>query len=151
MAKLTEARAIIDYAQEDSAKDFRDAFYSALQDKVLAHIESHKQELARTLVTQEEAEKDEDEESSEHSDEKQDKAMLKKMVKKSALKEDESEEYEEDDTTHEEIEEARQVHKLSPRFADKEREARALAMLMGKMKKKPASSVSATTTHAGTR
>mgnify|MGYP003335857059 CR=1 FL=1 len=129
MSKLNEARAIIDYAQEDDAKQMRDAFYSALQDKILAHIESHKQEVARSLVSQEEVQHEE--------------------------------EAEEDDETHEEItdeldeeveelDEAKRVRKLSPNFADKEKEAKAVAMLMGKMKKSGGSSTeTGVTTHAG--
>lgn len=46
------ARSIIDYAEQDDAKEMRDAFYSALQDRVMQHIESHKQQMARTIFSQ---------------------------------------------------------------------------------------------------
>lgn len=46
-------RTIIDYAYDDNAKDFRDALYSSIQDRVLAHIEAKKQEIAQGLVTKE--------------------------------------------------------------------------------------------------
>lgn len=55
------ARGIIDYAEQDNAKEMRDAFYAALQDRVMHHIESHKQEMARTIFSQpEEVESDEE-------------------------------------------------------------------------------------------
>lgn len=47
---MENTRAIIDYAYEDNAKDMRDALYSAIQDKVMAHIEAHKQQLAKNLI-----------------------------------------------------------------------------------------------------
>lgn len=51
------ARSIIDYAENDNAKEMRDAFYTALQDKVMAHIEAHKVEVAKNLFnSQEDAE-----------------------------------------------------------------------------------------------
>ena len=50
---MTEAtRAIIDYAENDQAKEMRDAFYSALQDKVMAHIEAQKLEVAKNMFNQ---------------------------------------------------------------------------------------------------
>ena len=48
------ARGIIDYAENDDAKGMRDAFYAALQDKVMAHIENHKMQVAKNLFTSEE-------------------------------------------------------------------------------------------------
>lgn len=98
------ARQIIDYAAEDNAKDFRESLYAAIYDKVNAHIESKKQEIAHGLVTQEEkvveakeCECDDEKEDKKegHEDEKEDKAMIKKMVKKDALKTEEVEEIEE--------------------------------------------------------
>jgi len=53
---MDKARAIIDYSYNDEGKAVRDALYSAIQDKVLAHIESHKQEVAKTLIVPEESE-----------------------------------------------------------------------------------------------
>ena len=102
MTKLNEARAIIDYAQEDDAKQMRDAFYSALQDKILAHIESHKQEVARSLISQEEVQHEEEAEIDDETHE---------------------EITDELDEEFEELDEAKRVRKLSPNFADKEKEA----------------------------
>lgn len=45
-------RAIVDYAENDQAKEMRDAFYSALQDKVMSHIESQKMEVAKNMFSQ---------------------------------------------------------------------------------------------------
>jgi len=45
-------RQIIDYAENDQALEMRNAFYSALQDKVMAHIEAKKMEVAKTMFTQ---------------------------------------------------------------------------------------------------
>ena len=44
-----DTRQIVDFADEDKAKEMRDAFYSALQDKVMAHIEAKKMEVAQTM------------------------------------------------------------------------------------------------------
>ena len=46
-----DPRQIVDFADEDKAKEMRDAFYSALQDKVMAHIDAKKQEVAQNLIT----------------------------------------------------------------------------------------------------
>jgi hypothetical protein len=43
-------RAIIDYVENDDAKEMRDTFYAALQDRVLQHIENHKIEVAKSLI-----------------------------------------------------------------------------------------------------
>jgi hypothetical protein len=45
-------RAIVDYAENDQAKEMRDAFYSALQDKVMSHIEAQKMEVAKNMFSQ---------------------------------------------------------------------------------------------------
>ena len=52
---MDKARAIVDYAEEDNAKEMRDALYSALQDRVMAHIEAHKQVVAQNLMNPPEA------------------------------------------------------------------------------------------------
>jgi hypothetical protein len=52
---MATAREIVDYAEEDSAKEMRDALYSALQDRVMAHIEAHKQVVAQNLMNPPEA------------------------------------------------------------------------------------------------
>ena len=44
-----DPRQIVDFADEDNAKEMRDAFYSALQDKVMAHIEAKKMEVAKSM------------------------------------------------------------------------------------------------------
>lgn len=44
-------RNIIDYAQDENAVAFRDALYSSIHDKVTAHIEAKKQEVAQNLIT----------------------------------------------------------------------------------------------------
>jgi hypothetical protein len=49
-----EARDLIDYAAQDDAVNFRSAMYSAIHDRVTAHIESKKQEIAQGLIKQEE-------------------------------------------------------------------------------------------------
>jgi len=48
-----QTRAIIDFAYDDNGKEMRDALYSAIHDKVMAHIDSHKKEIAQTLVAPE--------------------------------------------------------------------------------------------------
>ncbi len=44
-------KAIIDYAQDDNAVEFRNALYTSIQDKVSAHIDAKKQEIAQNLIT----------------------------------------------------------------------------------------------------
>lgn len=77
-----DARQIIDYAADDNAKDFREALYASIYDKVNAHMENMKQQVAQNLVTQEEkecaskddvkkiAKKEAEDEVDEHEDEK---------------------------------------------------------------------------------
>jgi hypothetical protein len=48
-------RAIIDYAIQDDASAMRDALYSEIQDRVHAHLEMKKQEIAGNLIAQEDA------------------------------------------------------------------------------------------------
>ena len=48
-----DPRQIVDFADEDNAKEMRDAFYSALQDKVMAHIDAHKKDVAQNLIAPE--------------------------------------------------------------------------------------------------
>ena len=47
---MDKARAIIDYAAQDNATAMRDVMYSAIQDRVMAHIEAKKQEIAMNLI-----------------------------------------------------------------------------------------------------
>lgn len=42
-------RQIVDYAHGDQGTEFRDALYANLHDKVMAHIEAKKQEIAQNL------------------------------------------------------------------------------------------------------
>ena len=50
---MTDAtRAIVDYAENDEAKEMRDAFYNELQNRVMAHIENQKMEVAKTMFNQ---------------------------------------------------------------------------------------------------
>ena len=48
---MEKARAIIDYAAQDNATGMSDAMYTALQDRVMAHIEAKKQEIALNLMS----------------------------------------------------------------------------------------------------
>ena len=48
-------KAIIDYAQDDNAVEFRNALYTSIQDKVTAHIDAKKQEIAQNLITPQQA------------------------------------------------------------------------------------------------
>ena len=43
-------KAIIDYAQDDNAVEFRNALYASIHDKVTAHIDAKKQEIAQNLI-----------------------------------------------------------------------------------------------------
>jgi hypothetical protein len=52
---MATAREILDYAENDNAKEMRDALYSALQDRVMAHIEAHKQVVAQNIMNPPEA------------------------------------------------------------------------------------------------
>lgn len=45
-------RAIVDYAEQDDAKGMRDAFYAELQNRVMAHIEDQKIEVAKSMFNQ---------------------------------------------------------------------------------------------------
>ena len=47
---MDKAKAIIDYAAQDNAIGMRDAMYAALQDRVMAHIEAKKQEVALNMI-----------------------------------------------------------------------------------------------------
>jgi hypothetical protein len=54
---MTEAtKAIIDYAADDNGVEMRNALYSAIQDKVMAHIDAKKQEIAQNLISPRELE-----------------------------------------------------------------------------------------------
>lgn len=55
-------RAIIDYAEDGNASAMRDALYSAIQDRVTAHIEAKKQEIAHGMIAQEDTQTENDNE-----------------------------------------------------------------------------------------
>lgn len=50
-----DSRKLIDYAMDDNGVEFRDALYSAIHDRVSAHIDSKKQEIAQNLMSREES------------------------------------------------------------------------------------------------
>jgi ABC-type multidrug transport system fused ATPase/permease subunit len=47
-------RNIIDYAAADDAVEMRNALYASIHDRVSAHLDSYKQEVAKSLISQEE-------------------------------------------------------------------------------------------------
>ena len=53
-----DTRKIIDYAANGDGTEMRDALYSAIHDRVSAHIESKKQEIAHSLIAQPEQTQD---------------------------------------------------------------------------------------------
>lgn len=48
-----DTRAIIDYAINDDAKAMRDALYASIHDRVNAHIQAQKQQVAQSLFPEE--------------------------------------------------------------------------------------------------
>jgi len=58
---MDKARAIIDYATQDNATAMLYVMYSAIQDRVMAHIEAKKQEVALNLISNSEESEVEDE------------------------------------------------------------------------------------------
>ena len=54
-------KAIIDFAADDNGAEMRNAVYSAIQDKVMAHIDAKKQEIAQNLIAPREVETTEQE------------------------------------------------------------------------------------------
>jgi hypothetical protein len=55
-------RQIIDYAQEDNGVEFRNALYASIHDKLTAHIDAKKQEIAQNLISPEVEDNSEQEE-----------------------------------------------------------------------------------------
>jgi len=53
-----DTRKLIDYAQDGNGVEFRDALYSAIHDKVSAHIEAAKQAVATNLFPEQEVEQE---------------------------------------------------------------------------------------------
>ena len=61
-----DTRQIIDFAQEDNGVEFRNALYANIHDRVAAHIEAKKQEIAQNLIApQAEVEQEEPQEQQE--------------------------------------------------------------------------------------
>ena len=50
-----DTKQLIDYAYQDNGVEFRNALYSAIHDRVSAHIEAKKQDVAQNLIGQSEA------------------------------------------------------------------------------------------------
>jgi hypothetical protein len=59
---MSDTRRLIDFAHDQNGSEFRDALYSAIHDKVTAHIDAKRAEIAQTLVTQHEEVEELDEE-----------------------------------------------------------------------------------------
>ena len=57
---MDNAKAIIDYAMQDNGTAVRDALYAGIQDKVLAHIEAKKQEVALNMLVKPEEDTEEE-------------------------------------------------------------------------------------------
>ena len=53
---MSDTRKLIDFAHDQNGSEFRDALYSAIHDKVTAHIDAKRAEIAQTLITQQEEE-----------------------------------------------------------------------------------------------
>lgn len=47
---MENTRAIVDYAYDDNAKEMRDALYNDIQNRVMAHLDAQKQEMARNIL-----------------------------------------------------------------------------------------------------
>lgn len=54
-----DTRQIIDYAAEGEPFKFREALYASIHDKVAAHIDAKKIEIASSLINKEEHSEDE--------------------------------------------------------------------------------------------
>jgi len=83
-----DTRAIIDYAMNDDAKAMRDALYASIHDRVNAHIQAHKQNVAQSLFPEEHDEEEVEVEMSESVEEltegKMDKMSLSSLWHKHA-------------------------------------------------------------------
>ena len=49
-------RNIIDFAADDNAAEMRNALYADIHDRVTNHLNSYKQEIAKTLISPQEEE-----------------------------------------------------------------------------------------------
>jgi hypothetical protein len=50
MENKMDTRRIIDYPYDDNGVEFRNAYILSIHDKVAAHIEAKKQEIAQNLI-----------------------------------------------------------------------------------------------------
>ena len=58
-----DTKQLIDYAYQDNGVEFRNALYSAIHDRVSAHIEAKKQDVAQNLIGQTEVPQDTEQDS----------------------------------------------------------------------------------------
>lgn len=58
-------RTIVDYAEQGNAMEMRNAFYNELQNRVMAHIENKKIEVAQSMFNQVQPEEQPEENSQE--------------------------------------------------------------------------------------
>jgi hypothetical protein len=56
-----DPKQLIDFAQDSNGVEFRNALYSSIHDKVTAHIDAKKEEIAQALITPQEQETTEQE------------------------------------------------------------------------------------------
>jgi hypothetical protein len=78
---MSDTRKIIDYTFDENAVGMRDALYAAIHDRVTAHIEAKKQEIAQNLITQHDEEVEyEDDEEFEEDDLEEDEEDLEESV-----------------------------------------------------------------------
>ena len=49
-----DPKQLIDFAQDDNGVEFRNALYASIHNKVTAHIDAKKEEIAQTLVSPQE-------------------------------------------------------------------------------------------------
>lgn len=56
-----DPKQLIDFAQDGNGVEFRNALYSSIHDKVTAHIDAKKEEIAQALITPQEQETTEQE------------------------------------------------------------------------------------------
>jgi hypothetical protein len=54
-----DPKQLIDFAQDDNGVEFRNALYASIHDKVTAHIDAKKEEIAQTLVSPQETQEQE--------------------------------------------------------------------------------------------
>ena len=60
-----DPKQLIDFAQDDNGIEFRNALYASIHDKVTAHIDAKKEEIAQTLVSPQETQETQEQESTE--------------------------------------------------------------------------------------